>query len=200
MIEALLQAERMLIHGMVDQAERIYVNAVESDPRNAIAVVGLARVALEHGDERLAYDRACSALEIDPHNAAALRLEARLSEVFAARGEEVARPAFAAATEPEARAQPPRPVPVDVATQEEATQVLPSASPEARPSEQFVFTRNPTMAEHQQMEEQRRERAGQPAAEQPAAEGRLGEARLPSEAAPGEKRPGFLRRLWSRDR
>ena len=79
MIEALLQAERLLVHGLVDQAERIYAGAARADPRNAIAVVGLARVALERGDERLAYERACEALEIDPENAAALRLEARLS-------------------------------------------------------------------------------------------------------------------------
>ena len=180
MIEALLQAERMLVHGMVDQAERIYASAVELDPRNAIAVVGLARVALEHGDERLAYDRACSALEIDPHNAAALRLEARLSEVFAARGEEVARPAFVAATESEASQLPPH--------------ASPNARPEARPSEQIVFTRNPSMAEHLQMEEQRQARPEQPVAE------RLGEARPTGEPPAREHRPGLLRRLWGRGR
>ena len=86
MIEALLQAERLLVHGMVDQAEQIYAGALAQDPHNAIAVVGLARVALERGDEQLAYARARQALEIDPQNAAAQRLEARLAEVFAARG------------------------------------------------------------------------------------------------------------------
>ena len=89
----MLQAERLLLHGMVDAAEEIYRNATERDPHNAIAVVGLARVALEHGDERLAYERALQALAIDPQNVAALRLEARLSEVLAARGETVERPA-----------------------------------------------------------------------------------------------------------
>ncbi len=93
MIEAMLQAERALLHGMVDQAEQIYSNAVLADPRNAIAMVGLARVALERGDDRLAYERACAALAIDPQNAAALRLEARLSEVLVTRGEQVQRPA-----------------------------------------------------------------------------------------------------------
>ena len=108
MIEALLQAERLLIHGMVDQAEKIYTTASERDPRNSIAVVGLARVALERGDEQLAYERACAALAIDPENAAALRLEARLSEVFAARGEPVERPDFVATSD-----QPARPATTD---------------------------------------------------------------------------------------
>ncbi|MEO8626078.1 MAG: tetratricopeptide repeat protein [Candidatus Limnocylindrales bacterium] len=85
MIEALLQAERLLIHGMVDQAEQIYANAAAQDPHNAIAVVGLARVALERGQERLAYERARDALQIDPENVAAQRLEQRLAEVFTER-------------------------------------------------------------------------------------------------------------------
>ncbi len=85
MIEALLQAERLLIHGMVDQAEQIYARAIEQDPHNAIAVVGLARVALERGNEQLALKRAREALQIDPDNVAAQRLEQRLAEVFAER-------------------------------------------------------------------------------------------------------------------
>ena len=97
MIEALLQAERLLVHGQVDQAEQIYAGAAAQDPNNAIAVVGLARVALERGDERLAYERSREALAIDPQNAAAQRLAARLAEVFAARAQpapapEAARP------------------------------------------------------------------------------------------------------------
>lgn len=85
MIEALLQAERLLVHGMVDQAESIYERAIEQDPHNAIAVVGLARVALERGQERLAYERVREALAIDPQNVAAQRMEQRLAEVFAER-------------------------------------------------------------------------------------------------------------------
>ena len=93
MIEVLLQAERLLLHGLIDQAEEIYRGAAERDPKNAIAVVGLARVAVERGDDRLAYERARQALDIDPQNTAALRLEARLSEVLTAHGETVGRPA-----------------------------------------------------------------------------------------------------------
>ena len=139
MIEALLQAERLLVHGMVDQAERIYTGALEQDPLNAIAVVGLARVALERGDDRLAYERAQRALEIDPENAAAVRLEARLGEVLQLR---------------DARA-------VGQASAEQGTDegekpsAAPPAAADARPSEQFVFNRNPSMAQHREMEERR---------------------------------------------
>ncbi|MEX2010746.1 MAG: hypothetical protein WEF51_00765 [Chloroflexota bacterium] len=87
MIELMLQAERALAVGMIDQAERLYWQAVEADRRNAIAVVGLARVALERGDNRLAYTFAQGALAIDPENDAARRLAQRLTEVIAYRGE-----------------------------------------------------------------------------------------------------------------
>ena len=97
MIEILLQAERELTMDRLDQAERLYWQAIEADPRNAIAVVGLARVAIERGDDRTAYAFAVQALGIDPEDALALRLEARLAEVMAARGEPVHRPAFAVA-------------------------------------------------------------------------------------------------------
>ena len=87
MIELLLQAERALTMGMVDQAERLYRQAADSDPRNSIAVVGLARVALERADDARALQEARRALAIDPENAAASRLVARLEEVLAYRGE-----------------------------------------------------------------------------------------------------------------
>ncbi|HYI21133.1 MAG TPA: tetratricopeptide repeat protein [Candidatus Limnocylindrales bacterium] len=173
MIEALLQAERLLIHGMVDQAEQIYTTASQRDPRNSIAVVGLARVALERGDERLAYERACAALAIDPENAAALRLEARLSEVFAARGEPVERPRFVDVGERPANTQPT--VPPEA----------PIADPDARPSERIVFTRNPSMAEHQSMEEDR----------QRASEATTGQDEAPP-AQESQRRPGLWRRLF----
>jgi hypothetical protein len=87
-IELLLQAERSLTVGQLDAAERVYWQAIESDPRNSIAVVGLARVALERGDDRAAYEFARTALEIDAENAAAQRLVSRLGEVMAFRGEQ----------------------------------------------------------------------------------------------------------------
>lgn len=90
MIEQMLQAERALLHGMIDQAERIYRQAIEADPHNSIAVVGLARVALERADDRGALELARRALEIDPENLAARRLAERMAEVLRHRGEAVA--------------------------------------------------------------------------------------------------------------
>ncbi len=101
MIEILLQAERTLAVGRLDEAERLYRQAADADPRNSIAVVGLARVALERGDETTAYRMAKRALGIDPENVAAQRLAQRLEEVYAYRGESI-----------EALAgEPPRPAP-----------------------------------------------------------------------------------------
>ncbi len=85
MIELLLQAERSLSVGLLDQAERMYRQASEADPRNSIAVVGLARVALERSDDATALALGRRALEIDPDNVAARRLVDRLTEVAARR-------------------------------------------------------------------------------------------------------------------
>ena len=156
MIEALLQAERLLVHGQVDQAEKIYANAITQDPNNAIAVVGLARVALERGDEQLAYDRAREALEIDPLNVAAQRLEARLAEVFAERAQ---------------------PAPIEP---------TPQLADPARPSEQAVFNRNPSMADHAAAEERRAS---------PSPHASPLDARGPDEAPPN---PGRRTGLWRR--
>jgi tetratricopeptide (TPR) repeat protein len=90
MIERLLEADRLLALGLTDQAERIYWQAVETDSRNAIAVVGLARVASERGDDRTALEFARKAREIDPESPAAVRLTARLEEIIATREESAA--------------------------------------------------------------------------------------------------------------
>jgi tetratricopeptide (TPR) repeat protein len=99
MIEILLQAERALAVGLVDQAERLYRQAADADPRNSIAVVGLARVALERADEPEAWRQAQRALAIDPENVAAQRLADRLEEVWAYRGESLPDAAAAEAAE-----------------------------------------------------------------------------------------------------
>lgn len=112
MIEQMLQAERALLHGRIDEAERIYRLTIEHDPGNSIAMVGLARVALERADDRGALELARQALVLDPENVAARRLAERMAEVLRYRGEEVApgpeqgaegRPAAAAAEEPPVR-------------------------------------------------------------------------------------------------
>lgn len=87
MIEVLLLAEQSLTMGMLDQAERLYRQAAEADPHSSIAVVGLARVALERADDARALQLAWRALAIDPENVVAARLATRLEEVLATRGE-----------------------------------------------------------------------------------------------------------------
>ena len=108
MIELILQAERALSVGQLEQAERLYRQAAEADPRNSIAVVGLARVALDRGDDRGAYTLARQALDIDPENAAAQRLADRLDEVMRFRGEE---PPMVEAAPPPAPPAPPAKAP-----------------------------------------------------------------------------------------
>jgi thioredoxin-like negative regulator of GroEL len=88
-IELLLEAERALSFGRVDRAEQLYKQVAAADPGNSIAVVGLARVALEHADDAGAYLLARRALTIDPENEAAQRLVTRLDEVIRTRGETV---------------------------------------------------------------------------------------------------------------
>ena len=87
MIEVLIEAERALTHGLVDQAERLYRQVADNDPKSSIAVMGLARVALERGDDQTAYVHGRAALVIDPENPAAQHLVMRLTEVMAGRGE-----------------------------------------------------------------------------------------------------------------
>lgn len=112
MIELLVEAERALTHGLVDQAERLYRQVAASDPKSSIAVMGLARVALERGDDRTAYLHGRAALSIDADNPAAQHLVMRLTEVMAGRGEtppNVETPPSVAS--PGGEAEPPRPTP-----------------------------------------------------------------------------------------
>jgi predicted Zn-dependent protease len=114
-IEPMLEAERALAVGLLDQAERLYRQVVTADPKNSIAIVGLARVALERGDERTAYLEARRALALDPDNPMASHLAMRMAEVLHGRGEELPseeRPAVAV-PEPAAAAEAPSPGLVD---------------------------------------------------------------------------------------
>jgi hypothetical protein len=87
MIELMLEAERAMGIGLIDNAERLYRQVVEVDPRNSIAVTGLARVALERGDQRGAYTFARRALSLDPENPVAGHLAMRMAEQMRNRGE-----------------------------------------------------------------------------------------------------------------
>ncbi len=85
MIDILLEAEHALALNFLDKAEKLFNQVAQNDPRSAIAVVGLARVALERGQDERALELVRRARAIDPENPTALRLEARLVEVAAHR-------------------------------------------------------------------------------------------------------------------
>jgi len=68
-----------------------------ADSRNAIAIIGLARVQLERGDQAGSHALVLRALAVDPENATALRMEARLREVLAGQGHRVSPPPSPAA-------------------------------------------------------------------------------------------------------
>lgn len=107
MIERLLAAERLITEGSPDSlatAERLLRSIADADPRSAIAVAGLARVAVARGDEAAARDLAERALIIDPEEHAARRLLESLAAAAAA-----AAAAPEPAPEPEATERAPRP-------------------------------------------------------------------------------------------
>jgi hypothetical protein len=113
MMELLVEAERYLSHGLLDHAERLFRQVAEADPKSSIAAVGLARVALERGDDATAYAFGRRALAIDPENPAAHHLVLRLEEVVGGRGEtlpgdtDIARITGATGTASHAPAAPP---------------------------------------------------------------------------------------------
>jgi uncharacterized protein HemY len=78
MIERLLAGEAALARDELDAAERLFTQVATADPRNAIALVGLARIAVRRGDRDGARVLADRALAIDPDEAAATRLLAEL--------------------------------------------------------------------------------------------------------------------------
>jgi tetratricopeptide (TPR) repeat protein len=125
-IDILLEAEQALALGFLDKAEKLFRQVATNDPRSAIAVVGLARVALERGRDAEALDLVRQARAIDPENPTALRLEARLVEVAAYREGTGARVAPGAAT-PTA-ASPPS------VAQEPARAPAPTPTPARRPT------------------------------------------------------------------
>jgi thioredoxin-like negative regulator of GroEL len=86
MIERLLTAEAALRNGELELAGRLFAQVAEADGRNAIAVVGLARIAEREGRMEDAQALVQRALAIDPDEAAALRLirELAVAEVAAA--------------------------------------------------------------------------------------------------------------------
>jgi hypothetical protein len=129
-IELLLQAERAMSVGLTDRAGALYAQIAEADPQNSIAVVGLARVALEHGDEAGARALARRALTIDPENAAAARLVERLDEVLRYRVAE-----SAAAPEPRGPAAEPHPSAEPLATPVDPAPIpMPATPPPERRS------------------------------------------------------------------
>lgn len=125
----LLQADRLLTVDMVDQADAIYRRVAEQDPRNAIAVVGMARCALARGEDQEAYRLAARALAIDPENDMARRMTTRMAEVLATRGEPLPEPPPTAVAIPS-----PAPTERAAATPAETTPAATSATPATTPA------------------------------------------------------------------
>jgi hypothetical protein len=108
MIERLLAADDALARGDLDLAERLFRQTAEADARNAIAAVGLGRVAAARNDADGARMWFLRALEIDPDEAAARRLLAALEREMAVPPAPTAEPAEVPIAAPVA-ASPRRP-------------------------------------------------------------------------------------------
>ena len=128
MIEQLLRAENAHVLGLLDQAEQIYAQTLAHDPANAIALVGLSRVALERGDEPAALSLARRALSIDPENAQAGRMVDRLEEVIRERGDAIPR------EEPTARTPVWPPTAIPPPTQDDSAAPTPVGPPTQEPA------------------------------------------------------------------
>ena len=85
----MLEAERAMGIGLIDNAERLFRQVVAADPKNSIAMTGLARVALERGDQLGAYMQARQALRLDPENPVASHLARRMEEQLRMHGQAV---------------------------------------------------------------------------------------------------------------
>ena len=90
--ETILQADRLLIYGLLDQAEELYGSVLEREPGNSEAAFGLARVAVERDDLPLAHQRVAHAVALNPRNDDAQRLLARMAEIIAERDAPTAAP------------------------------------------------------------------------------------------------------------
>ena len=136
MIEQLLRAENALALGLLDQAQQIYEQTLAHDPVNAIALVGLSRVALERGDERASLGFARRALSIDPENAQAGRMIDRLEEVIRERGDAIPQGAPSTATPMPAPVTPPAATPPPAVPQSSS-----AAAPEVAPKRRGLLRR-----------------------------------------------------------
>ena len=128
MIELLLQAEGALSVGLLDRAEALYRQVAGADPRNAIAIVGLSRVALERGRQHEALVLARQALAIDGENVAAQRMVRRLEEVLSYRGEGAQGGAFGRVGHPTPDPAPTEPEPLAGSEQQPAAPSPPRRS------------------------------------------------------------------------
>jgi tetratricopeptide (TPR) repeat protein len=142
-IEQLLRAENALALGLLDQAEQIYEQTLAHDSANAIALVGLSRVALERGDERASLGFARRARVIDPENGQASRMIDRLEEVIHERGDVIPQEAPSATT-PKPAPMPPKPAPATPPAATPPPDVPPSpstAAPEVAPKRRGLLRR-----------------------------------------------------------